>query len=290
MWKNYLVNCVSALREDWAKFADRGNQYERWLECRATAARLDACNVLIAKQLARKKDEDFKRFIREKQGRQRKAVAALAVFRDRGLISARNFKEIDGASRAFNNGWFADLYEDALQLLRSGRVRPGTQLFINPRPGIDASPAPTGERSADIAFVDARSGRRVVRFSHMSSQALAVWIGHGEIPNALAWVAEQPDARSIEVVMDLAESYPAYELLAPHLIKAFEGQLGKRMPRGLEKIPLLVQGDTSVSYERWLALATRFRARGLDTADRDDPTLARLVTLADLERDLGAAR
>ena len=58
------------------------------------------------------------------------------------------------------------------------------------------------------------------------------------------------------------------------------------MPRGFEKNPLLVQGDASLSYERLLALAAQFRARGLDKADRDDPTLAHLVTLADLEREL----
>jgi hypothetical protein len=52
---------------------------------------------------------------------------------------------------------------------------------------------------------------------------------------------------------------------------------------------LLLQGETTVSYDRWLDLAARFRARGLDRARPDDEELARLVTLADLERELKPA-
>ena len=116
MFKRYLANCMAEPREDWAKFRNRGNQYESWLICRATAARLDACNPLISRRLARKKDQDYKRSIQQKQGRQRKAVAALAVFRDHGLISARNFRGDRTRSKDFtNNGWFAEIYEDSLQ-------------------------------------------------------------------------------------------------------------------------------------------------------------------------------
>src|SRR5262249_35066831 len=156
---------------------------------------------------------------------------------------------------------------------------PGTKLSIFPRAGINWTvPAPKGERAGDIAFVDARTGQRIVRFAPLSVDSLSQLIGHGEIPNVLDWLAEKPQERSIERAIDTNETRPAYMLLYPTWMVQVESAFGSRLSTDLKGRPVLVQGGASVSYEGWLALAAAFAARGLDEADPDDATLARMVT------------
>ncbi|HEY7374334.1 MAG TPA: hypothetical protein VIF57_19380 [Polyangia bacterium] len=220
------------------------------------------------------------------------ALAALAGYRDKGVLSARNFEELDAASRDQQHASLTVVFEDALAVLKQGRVQAGTELSIYAREAVSAErgepPPESGERAADLAFADARGDRRVIRFAPMSLLMLRYRIGNGEVGNALAWVAEKPDARSLEVAFESTDMFPGYLLLIDDTMKEVEAKVGTRMPRGLARRPLLVQGGTAISYERWLALAARFRARRLDKADfLRDRRLAKMVTLADLVRALG---
>ena len=104
----------------------------------------------------------------------------------------------------------------------------------------------------------------------------------GELANALDWVAEKPEARSIEVVLFTTEDSGAHVLLSADAMKGVS-KLAKHLPGALAKRPLLIQGKTTISYERWLDLGARFHQRGFDGKAPDVNTLAKMVTLDDLE-------
>jgi hypothetical protein len=290
-----IAKCVPLLlRNDWFQYPGEEAEYARWLDCRLAADTPGggkACEAILYKHLRTTPAAREAAFEQEHKQRVRKALAALARFRGKGL-SARTLKETESAARGpFSRRWII-IFEDAASVLESGRVRKGTELAITPHLGSggNAKFAAKGERAGDLAFVDARSGKRVVRFSQMEIGGIEVRIVDGDIATVLAWVAEKPDARTIEVSVDADAKSPARVLLGPNFMKEIEARLGPQVPKGLEQIPLLVQGDTSISYERWRALAAAYRARGLDKEDPDDPKLAGLATLADLERVLGGTK
>lgn len=289
-----VTKCVSLLlRSDWFRSPGEEAEYARWLDCRLAADSPGggkACEAILHKHLRTTPAAEGAAFEREHKQRVRRALAALERFRGKGL-SAQTLKQTESAARGpFSRRWII-IFEDAAAVLAGGRVRPGTDLAIYPHLGSGGVPrlAAKGERAGDLAFDDPRSGKRVVRFSQLSVGGIQTRIDDGDLATALAWVAEKPDARRIEVAVDGDAKSPARVLLAPAFMKEIEARLGTHLPKGLERIPFLVQGDTSISYERWLALAEEYRARGLDREEDDSPKLAGLATLSDLERVLAPA-
>jgi hypothetical protein len=287
-----LEACAGAFREARAASGMDEGQYGRWLQCQAESATAfgGPCDKMLYEVMARKAGDSLDAMFAEDKRRERSALASLALFRNKGLISGATFKEIEGASRDNRHGSLTNKLEDALQVLQEGRVRSGTDLAIYPKKAITsltapAPPAEKGERAADLAFVDGRTGRRVVRFSRLNYALLALRIDNGEVANAMKWVGEKPDARSIEVAIATDKEHGA-DLLLRKGVMDVAAKLGKKMSPPLRRVPLLVQGKTSISYDRWLALAATFHARGLDGEDADEKALARLVTLDDLERTL----
>ena len=282
-----LGECAGAFRQARAASGMDEGQYGRWLQCIAGSATTSGgpCDKMLMEAFARKAGG----FLDEDKAQERAALAALALFRTKGLVSDATLKEIEGASRDGRHMSLTDTLEDALQMLREGRVRAGTDLAVYPRLAITSKgdpPPEKGERAANLAFVDARSGKRVVRFSRLTAGMLFYRVRNGEIANALTWVGQKPDARSIEVPFEATEYFRAYDLLGKESMKDLE-TTGKRLSPALKRIPFLVQGKTSISYERWVALAAAFRARGLDKASAFSGELDGIQTLADLEKVLG---
>jgi hypothetical protein len=286
-----VKSCAASLRKVRAGYGMDEAQYTRWLRCQAETwgGFGGPCDKILSEVGARKAVDQIDAMLDEDKRHERAALAALAPFRDKGFISADNYREVESASQDDKHGSMSELLEDAVRLLKEGRVRPGTELAIYPHEGIglQGAPAPqTGERAADLAFVDARNGRRIVRFAHTSVVELIYRIDNGELPSALDWVGEKPEARDIEVTIFTSESFPARVLLDPKTLKDMSSKLAAHLPGALAQRPFLIQGKTRVSYERWLALAARFHERGFDGNKADWRTLSKLVTLADLEKVL----
>ena len=286
----YIEECVGANRELKATYGMGEEQYRSWLTCKADSPTAfgGPCDKVLGELLAKKTGDTMDAMMAEDKRREKAALASLASFRRKGLIGAATMKAIETASRDGRHASLSDLFEDALQVLTAGRVRPGTELAIYPHEALISEAKPPfgkGERAADLAFVDARTGRRVVRFSRLTYVTLRLRLQNGEVANSLAWVGEKSDARNIEVAIETTADYGAHLLLDEDTM-AGVAKLGKRLSPSLRGVPLLVQGTTSVSYDQWLALAATFRARGLDKNDADPRTLARMVTLADLVKVL----
>jgi hypothetical protein len=291
-----MAKCLSVLlRETWTRYPSDEEQYGRWLQCKVESDSPGggkACDAILYKHLGTTPEKQAGAYEKEQRRRIRQALATLAPFRDKGLISAATFKQLETEARSTLDSALVDLFEDAHQVLADGRVKRGTELaiYVHLAVFLDPKLVPKAERAGDLVFVDAHTGKRVVRFSRLTTAALVGRIVYGEVPNALGWVAQKADARAIEVVVNTKASDRAYALLLPDQIQRVEAALEKPMGGELGQRPLLLQGDTSVSYQRWRVLAAAFRARGLDREDPDSPKLAGLVTLADLERALGSAR
>jgi len=285
-----IESCAAAFREVRAGYGMDEAQYTRWLHCQVEsgAGIGGPCDKILSELTARKAASQIDAMLEEDERQERAALAALKPYRDKGLIGADTFRQIESASKDEQYGSLAEIFKDAVRLLQSDRVRPGSQLAIYPHKGMGpdgAPPSQTGERAADLAFVDARTGQRVVRFAHTSGLEVLLKLGNGELSNALAWVAEKPEARSIEVMLFTTEDYGAHMLLSADVMKEVT-KLAEHLPGALAKRPLLIQGKTTISYERWLVLGKRFDERGFNGKHPDFNKLAKMVTLADLEKIL----
>ena len=165
-----IEQCAASLREDRAKYRMDQAHYERWLRCQSGSANVlsGPCAKLLSEMSPGKVAGSSEAIAATDKQYAGNVLAMLEPYRDKGFISAANYREIESASQDGKHGLLGDVFADAYRLLKSGRVRRGTKLAIYPREGIRAkgrSPATDrgARRRSGVRRCAHRPARRPVR-------------------------------------------------------------------------------------------------------------------------------
>lgn len=138
---------------------------------------------------------------------QARGDAALARLREHakaGVITAETIARIEQDRGRAGLGRFADVLEDALAIIEAGRVAPGTTIEINVHAGLggDAPPLPPADEvSADVAFTDAASKRRVARICPIQGTLLSLDPFADRIRKLMQWWAQSADHHDVEIAI-----------------------------------------------------------------------------------------
>lgn len=227
--------------------------FERYLQCELDAKTpndLTDCVMIMAEGPAKKAKAGMEKMMAEAAGDAEAALARIRSDAAAGVITAETLARVEEGRSKAGVGRFSTVLDDAHALIEAGRVAPGTTVEIVIHPGLGGEPLklPPGEMAADLAFTDAKTGRRVARVSPTGGEILSIGAFSDRLGTLMRWWAQDPEGHDVELAIVPDPESPGFA--APPGVTGARAllELG-----GLLERPVLVFPDgSSKTLGQWL--------------------------------------